>query len=277
MIDVRFRVAFLAPEANLSVTDPSFLAEGAALLTLPAAATERPAFSRLAPLFGRGHSRGLACRARRCAAGPAHRDGPGLGDVWKGRGEGSTELLSVFRNFDDASVVPGFVETTPKAARVMDRPIFERIFYELAAGCDMFGSDGTQRTTRLHMDHPRREAATLFLSFMPADRRREMHTDWCRGPLVDLRASGRERRADDERPTAVPYRTDDPKAEFPAALPALPARAKGRWAPDLLDTCRGAGRRGLPRVARAGAALRRGRALGSVPAGPVADPGDARD
>ncbi|WP_339950502.1 fatty acid cis/trans isomerase [uncultured Albimonas sp.] len=247
VIEDRFWVAFLAPEADLSTTDPSFLAEGAPLLSLPAAAAEARAFRRLWFALHDRHAEWLSFRDARYAASPAHRDGPTLASLWAGEGPGSTELLTVFRNDDNATAVAGFVGDTPKTGWVIDYPIFERIFYDLVASYDVFGSLETQLTTRLYMDHLRREAEDVFLSFLPPDVRQPLHEAWYRGPLADLHASWNERRVQDRRPTQVAFASDDPKAEL---LAALPARAPARWPEDRLNRCPDAACAGLPAVER---------------------------
>ncbi|SDX66203.1 Fatty acid cis/trans isomerase (CTI) [Albimonas donghaensis] len=265
VIEDRFWVTFLAPEADLSVADPGFLAEGAPLLTVPAAANDAPNFLRLQPLLLNGHAEWLAFRDARYEASPAHAGGFGLGDIWDGAGAGGrdgppTERLTVFRNHDNASVLPGFVGTPPETAWVLDYPTFERIVYDLVTGYDVFGSVETQLTTRLYMDHLRREAENLFLAFMPADARRGIHAEWYRGPLSDLHASGRERRPAERLPTAVRYATDAPKDELLARIEArgetrgeardeagAPAARRG----DPLNRCQGAACAGLPEVERA--------------------------
>ena len=97
------------------------------------------------------------------------RRGPTLDWIWDGDGKNPNAQLTVFRHFDNATVVRGFVGEIPKTAWVMDYPIFERIYYDLVAGYDVFGNVAHQVATRLYMDHLRMQSENLFLD-LPARR-----------------------------------------------------------------------------------------------------------
>ena len=211
VIEDRFWVAFLDPGWDLSVTDAGLLAEGAASLKLPAASAESAAFARLWPALHDGQADWLALRDARYAASPPHRAGLPAEAIWSGPGD---PFLTVFRHFDNAAVRPGLVGQLPETAWVIDYPILERIYYDLVAGYDVFGSVETQLTTRLYMDHLRREAEDLFLAFLPPETRPTLHDAWYRGPLADLHAAWTARRSADDRRTAIAFRGADPKAEF---------------------------------------------------------------
>jgi hypothetical protein len=77
----------------------------------------------------------------------------------------------------------------PKTAWVMDFPIFERIYYDLVAGFDIFGNVAHQVATRLYMDHLRMQSENLFLGFLPADRREAIRASWYRGATDGLPTS----------------------------------------------------------------------------------------
>ena len=51
--------------------------------------------------------------------------------IWDGEGRNRNAALTIFRHFDSASVVQGFVGAPPKTAWVIDYPLFERIYYLL--------------------------------------------------------------------------------------------------------------------------------------------------
>lgn len=253
VIEDRFWVAFMAPEADLSVADPTFLADGLTVLDLPVSAAESTTFAQLWPVLHDRNSAWLAYRDRRYRESPAHADGPRIGAIWDGDGGNEEALLTVFRNYDNASVVTGFVGALPETAWVIDYPVFERIYYDLVAGYDVFSDVETQITTRLYMDHLRREAEDQFLSFLPRDTRIRLHDEWYRGPLAELHASSTEHGTLISRPTAVDYATADPMREL---LLGLPARHPDLWATtDPLNRCDGADCAQLAPPARALAAL----------------------
>ena len=68
----------------------------------------------------------------------------------------------------------------------MDYPIFERIYYDLVAGFDIFGNVTHQVSTRLYMDHLRMQSENLFLTFLPADQREAIRASWYVGATRKL-------------------------------------------------------------------------------------------
>ena len=141
----------------------------------------------------------------------------------------------MFRNFDNATVVKGFVGAIPKTAWVMDYPIFERIYYDLVAGYDVFGSAAHQVSTRLYMDHLRMQSENLFLGFLPADRREEIRASWYVGATrqVDYFLTDRIRTLD--HGTQIHYRGSDVKAELLEQLLNRSTTVAGP--PDTLNRC----------------------------------------
>jgi len=214
VIEDRFWVMFLEPDADLSVTDPSYLAEVTPYLGLPAAKAEGSLRERLFPGFLAQHRQYTALRAQRYDEADPQKKGPALDDIWAGWPEAGAALLTIFRHFDNATVVGGFVGDTPKTAWVIDFPILERIYYNLVAGFDIFGSVESQLATRIYMDLLRLEGEDVFLSFLPADVRRPLHDYWYRGGAIEVRLLYERPPADISRGTQIAYSGDDPKAEL---------------------------------------------------------------
>ena len=84
--------------------------------------------------------------------------------IWDGDGSNRNAALTVFRHFDSASVVQGTVGDAPKTAWVIGYPLFERIYYLLVAGYDVYGNVGHQLNSRLYMDFMRMEGEFNFLA-----------------------------------------------------------------------------------------------------------------
>jgi len=99
--------------------------------------------------------------------------------IWSGQGNPNA-TLTVFRHFDSASVLKGFVGQAPKTAWFITYPLLERIHYLLVAGFDVYGNVGHQLKTRLYMDFLRMEAESNFISFLPKKDRRSVHEYWYR-------------------------------------------------------------------------------------------------
>ena len=69
----------------------------------------------------------------------------------------------------------------PKTAWVIDYALFERIYYLLVAGYDVFGNVGHQLNSRLYMDFMRMEGEFNFLVLLPQQQRRPTARHWYRG------------------------------------------------------------------------------------------------
>ncbi|MEM8630009.1 MAG: fatty acid cis/trans isomerase [Pseudomonadota bacterium] len=235
VIEDRFWVSFLDPGSDLSVTDPSYLADSAALLELPVAELGSGFLDTLHAFSHADQAKYLAFRDARYSVRPGADEGFGYGAIWDGDGENTNALITVFRHFDNASALTGFHGDIPETAWVIDYPIFERLYYNLVAGYDVFGSVEHQLTTRLYMDQLRMESEDTFLEFMPRDLRREMHSSWYRGLLAEIHTFWLRRRVDDRTPTGVTFETSAPKQEF---LLKLLERGDGLWpSADPINRC----------------------------------------
>jgi hypothetical protein len=100
----RFFVAFLDPDHDLSIVDPTLLRDAKRTLRLPAEGGEN--------LVGAGSLRprpeALARPARRRLPQVARRARPGPRLPVGGRGSHPGALLTVFRNYDNAMVLEGW-------------------------------------------------------------------------------------------------------------------------------------------------------------------------
>jgi hypothetical protein len=235
VIEDQFWIAFLDPDRDLSTTNPAFLRETAALLDLPAEHTGGFLPGELWLEYGVKQRKYLDVREGYYDAIDPQRRGPALDWVWDGDGWNRNALLSVFRNFDNASVVKGFLGEIPKTAWLMDYPIFERIYYDLVAGYDVFGDLGHQVATRLYMDHLRMQSENLFLGFLPADRREALRASWYVGATRSVDYQRVDRLHGLDHGTQVRFTSTDPKAELLQQLLARSAAVAGP--PDPLNRC----------------------------------------
>ncbi|WP_434053160.1 MAG: fatty acid cis/trans isomerase [Roseibium sp.] len=237
VIQDRFWVSFLDPDADLSVTDPSFLADAIPVLELPVALSDDKISERLKSFLLVGPLKYQAFRQERYAKRASRNGGLDYSDIWDGDGTNTNARLTIYRNFSSASVVTGFEGAIPKTAWVMDFPLFERIYYDLVAGFDVFGNVEHQLTTRMYMDNLRREGERMFLYFLPADRRDALHDSWYKGPLANLLDLWKESPIDDTTPTGIRFQTDRPKTEFLTRLLTIAPRL---WpVADPINRCSG--------------------------------------
>jgi len=235
VIEDHFWISFADPDHDPSVVEPDYLRETAKLLDLPAEHAEGFALGRLWLEYNVKQRRYLNEREKFYDHLDPERRGPTLDWIWDGGGTNPNALLTVFRNFDNAEVVHGFVGEIPKTAWVLDYPLFERIYYNLVAGYDVFGRVSHQISTRLYMDHLRMQAENTFLGLLPVEAREPLRATWYVGAtrqvdyflVNEMRSLG--------HGTRIGYSSDDPKREVLEQLMArTPALAGG---PDRLNRC----------------------------------------
>jgi hypothetical protein len=233
VIEDHFFVAFLDPDHDLSVTDPAFLEGAKEDLNLPAEHLSDLVPGEFFIQYGLENRAYLDRREALYAA--AYPKGPALGHIWDGDGNNSNALLTVFRHWDNASVLTGWVGGWPETGWVIDFPIFERIYYDLVAGFDVFGDASHQAATRLYMDHLRMQSENIFLSFLPAERREAIHASWYVGATNSLDYRYVDALQNTERPTQISFRGPAVREDFLAQVLQYNAAVAGPA--DLLNRC----------------------------------------
>lgn len=235
VIEDHFFVAFLDPDHDPSVLDPTFLERAKLDLSLPAEHLSRLAPGEFFLQYGHQQKRYLELREQEYDALDPQRLGPTLDFVWDGDGKNTNAQLTVFRHFDNASVERGFVGAMPKTAWIIDYPLFERIYYDLVAGYDVFGAVTHQVATRLYMDHLRMQGENLFLTFLPADQRETLRASWYVGATSSLDYARYDRLRGLSHGTRVKYLPGDPMAQLIGQLIERNPVVAGP--PDLLNRC----------------------------------------
>jgi hypothetical protein len=134
--------------------------------------------------------------------------------IWDGDGRNPNAALTVFRHFDTATVLQGFVGEVPKTAWVIDYALLERIHYLLVAGFDVYGNVAHQLESRLYMDFLRMEGEYNFLLFMPPEQRKALRRHWYRDARAGIEKYFTDRAGLADRPSGIAFRSDDPKREF---------------------------------------------------------------
>jgi hypothetical protein len=233
VIEDQFHVMFQDPAADLSVTDPTYLAQILPHLVLV------PQNEGLIKMYldwkDRADEMNVYNRLRGNAYKAAEPKGRSLDDIWYGDGNNDNAALTVFRNFDNAMVSKGFVGDTSKTVWVMDYPMLERTFYLLVVNFNVFGSVATQAETRLYFDLMRANGENNFLHFMPPGARTAMRDSWYQGSDAETKVSKTYEIVNEAMPVQIPYRTDHPKAEFIAMVSKRLGPLAGP--PDILNRC----------------------------------------
>lgn len=232
VIEDHFFVAFLDPDADLSIKDADFLREAQQELNLPAEHLSQLSPGEFFFQYNTEQHDYVKLRNRYYAA--AYPEGAGLESLWDGDGSNPNAMLTIFRHWNNASVIQGWTGGWPKTAWVIDYPIFERIYSDLVAGFDVFGNIAHQASTRLYMDHLRMQGENNFLDLLPADRRQEVHASWYIGATYGLNYRWVDELRD-ERPTAVKFTRADVKVELLQRI--LKANVAVAGGPDRLNRC----------------------------------------
>lgn len=186
VIQDQFWVTFLAPSDSYDKDVDVLLQQSAELARLP---TGNRSTGILAPwlAYGKLENEYLKARSDLLAKVIKKPADVNLKLIWDGDGNNDNAALTVFRHFDNASVVKGFVGDTPKTAWVIGYPLLERIHYLLVANYDVYGNVGHQLASRLYMDYLRAEGESTFLMLLPQAQRIAVRDDWYRGDNMSVR------------------------------------------------------------------------------------------
>ncbi len=215
VIEDQFWVVFVDPKANAEAIQGEVLLRQAEQLTLPAEMGSDSGLLGPWLKMARQQRSFLQTKSRMLqksfGSGQEKLD---LSLIWDGEGRNRNAALTIFRHFDSASVVQGFVGAAPKTAWVINYPLFERIFYLLVAGYDVFGNIGHQLNSRLYMDFMRMEGEFNFLIFLPQRIRESTALFWYRGASGEAHEYVYGKNAALDVESAVPFRSGDPQREL---------------------------------------------------------------
>ena len=213
VINDRFWVYFVKPEVADSPKIHAFYESQKDNLRLPAE-HESTAFA--VTWLEYASRQGDYMRARHDFMATALEDGQHFteNDIWDGDGENDNATLTVFRHFDNATVVKGLIGKPPKTAWVIDYALLERIHYLLVAGFDVYGNYGHQLMTRLYMDFLRMEGESNFLAFLPPETRHQELASWYQkaGPELTEFVEGKINPFD--QPSGMQFKTQHHKKEL---------------------------------------------------------------
>ncbi|WP_256856619.1 fatty acid cis/trans isomerase [Variovorax sp. KK3] len=255
----RFWVSFLAPSAEYDAALSDLLARDANFLRLPTGSSDTGV---LIPWlhYARLENDYLQARTAFYAKALGNSTNLDLRLIWDGDGQNTNAALTVFRHYDSASVVKGFVGgPPPETAWVIGYPLLERLHYLLVANFDVYGNIGHQLNSRLYMDFLRMEGEFNFISLLPQSRRNEVRDRWYRGDSLATREQVYGGSATTlQVESGVGFRTADVRHELMAQIgqrmsPVLDRRfdldrSDARWASDLqrLASLRGTALQWLP-------------------------------
>jgi hypothetical protein len=209
VIHDHFWVMFKDPEHDLTLNDPKFILSQADNLSMPIETSSQKLLDTFSDDYRKRYDRYF--HAKEALYDKLTPDGEGLDSIWKGDRAEDTPLLTIYRHFDSASVHKGVIGEIPRTAWVIDYAQFERIYYSLVAGYDVFGNISHQTNIRRYMDFLRIEGELNFLTYLPEEQRLPMIKSWYKG---DDYVEDKESLPELQRPTKIKYKTIYTKGEF---------------------------------------------------------------
>ena len=169
-----FSVVFLDPSKDLFVTDRKFEKKSIDYLATPI----QGGSSFIKSFYFKYHLlEQKYVKLRERVYEKSYKDGTDHSSIWKGNKTGEP-ILTIYRHLDSATVLAGQKGGIPKTLWVIDYPLFERIYYTLVAGFNVFGSISHQLFVRTYMDDMRIEGENNFLTYIPLDKRFDLHSMW---------------------------------------------------------------------------------------------------
>lgn len=162
VINDHFFVAFTDPDTDPISNDTAFLASVSDLLRLPSEEKSNISLVSTWIRYRKLQKDYLAARSSYLTRLDSEHQGRDLDHIWDGDKTNDNALLTIFRHYDSASVIKGFVGKPPKTGWIVDFPLLERIHYLLVAGFNVFGNVGHQAESRIHMDYLRMEGESNF-------------------------------------------------------------------------------------------------------------------
>jgi len=205
-----FWVMFQDPKYDAGVQNPKFLVEQAANLRVP---TEMGSDGSLLGTFSDEYLDKYKeyFFSKQNLLDTMYPNGIGIEGIYKGKRAQDAPLLTIYRHFDSASVHKGAIGSLPRTGWVIDYSHFERIYYNLVAGFDVYGNLSHQVHVRRYMDFLRYEGELSYLTYMPKELQLPMYKVWNKG---DDEIEDMDGKRWWKRPTGVTFKTDKPAQEF---------------------------------------------------------------
>ena len=172
VIQDHFWIMFKDPKHDITVTDPAFLKSQFSNLVLPIKSVNGEILRAFTNRYKKKYAKYFRAKDK------AGKIDVSMDSIWKGEKSSDAPLLTIYRHFDSASVHKGVVGQEPRTMWVIDFAQFERIYYTLVAGYDVFGNITHQTQIRRYTDFLRLESELNFIEYMPQDKRFEMLKSW---------------------------------------------------------------------------------------------------
>ncbi len=209
VIQDHFWVMFQDPSYDVSVTHPKFIDREVENLALPIENVNNDLFDVFSDAYRERYSHYFF--DKKALEDKVYKNGLPLESIWRGERASDAPMLTIYRHFDSASVHKGLLGELPRTMWVIDYAQFERIYYVLVAGYDVFGNVSHQTNIRRYMDFLRIEGELNFLAYMPRKKRLAMLRSWY---INDSDSDEFKYLNLDVMGNAIKYKTAYPKYEF---------------------------------------------------------------
>ena len=214
VIEDHFWVFFVDPDVETMLYDPSTSEQKVDNLKLPAAEQSNASPFDIWTTYSKLQERHLQDKVGFLKTQYPGGVELGLNMIWDGEGKNQNAALTIFRHFDNATVVKGLHGEKPKTAWVLSYSLLERIHYLLVAGFDVYGNLGHQLNTRLYMDFLRMEGESQFLMFLPEAKAEQELLSWYQGAESNVESYIKLLRGVNLKRNNLVYRRDDVKNEL---------------------------------------------------------------
>ena len=176
VIHDHFWVMFQDPDFDIAVTHPEFIDREAHNLAMPIEKVDKALLKTFSDAYRKRYESYFV--AKKKLEDTLYPKGMTLRSIWAGEKPSDAPMLTIYRHFDSASVHKGILGEEPRTMWVIDYAQFERIYYTLVAGYDVFGNVSHQTNIRRYMDFLRIEGELDFLDYMPKAKRLAMLRSW---------------------------------------------------------------------------------------------------
>lgn len=210
-----FWTFFQSPDSDIYINNAQHRAAATPLLGVPGQKVGIADFFSQSIKYTKRRNQYSALRTRDYARLQAK--GAAFTDIWNGDGKNDNALLTIYRQYDSASVRKGLWGEIPQTMWLLDYPLFERIYYSLVVNFNVFDTASHQAQTRHYFDLIRHGAESNFLRLMPAKSRAALLNDW-------YQDSGKLKtwlyypKLDTKQASRIHYESDDAKTEFAGML-----------------------------------------------------------
>lgn len=213
VINDHFWVMFQDPKYDIGISQKDFLLEQAENLRMPIeTGSDKRIYKVFSDDYRKLYEQYYAAKIKKTLE--IAPNGWPIDGIWKGRRAVDAPVLTIYRHFDSASVHKGTVGKLPRTMWVIDYAQFERIYYALVVGFDVFGNVSHQTNVRRYMDFLRLDGELNFALYMPRDKSKEIFASWYIGDSIAHDVQSGKEHLSDHIGNSIEFETDSPKQEL---------------------------------------------------------------